>query len=115
MAATEKTDQINRRSEIKVSGFEQTPGKSIKTTIDDTKYNQGDVIDPKSLPDNFFAPEFPFPANNKKTDGRVSSLPVTREREERASSGNLSANDTSKKKRNICYSQRSLNSLLFGV
>ena len=99
VATSEKTDQINRRSEIKVSGFEQTPGKSIKTTIDDTKYKQGDVIDPKSLPDNFFAPEFPFPANNKKTDGRVSSLPVTREREERASSGNLPATYTLQKKK----------------
>ena len=63
---SEKIDQINRRSEIKVTGFEHAPVKSTQPVPDDTKYKQGEVIDPNSLPDNFFAPEFPFPENKKK-------------------------------------------------
>jgi len=63
---SEKIDQINRRSEIKVIGFEYTPDKSIQPVSDDTKYKQGDVLELNSFPGNFFAPESLFPVEIQK-------------------------------------------------
>lgn len=66
VSASEKIDQINRRSEIKVTGFEQTPSEYTQPFPDYTKYKHGDVLEPNSFPRNFFAPELPSPVEKQK-------------------------------------------------
>jgi tetratricopeptide (TPR) repeat protein len=50
----EKLHQMNRRAEIRVTGFENVPDTSGRQIPDLTKYKEGDLLDPNTLPKGFF-------------------------------------------------------------